>query len=78
MKNETKDKALSYSKIGPKELWPSVSNYIIQLSSSSDPQSPVALLYFMDSGGGSYPEVISGAQAEWFQNKSEEFNPDSR
>ncbi|XP_058204475.1 probable inactive purple acid phosphatase 16 isoform X2 [Rhododendron vialii] len=78
MKNEIKDNALSYSKTGPKELWPSVSNYILQLLPANGSPSPVALLYFMDSGGGSYPEVISGTQAEWFRNKSHELNPDSR
>ncbi|KAI8562349.1 hypothetical protein RHMOL_Rhmol03G0029400 [Rhododendron molle] len=78
MRTEIMDNALSYSKTGPKELWPSVSNYVIQLSSSNDPQSPVAFLYFMDSGGGSYPEVLSGTQAKWFHNKSNELNPDSR
>ncbi|KAJ4706348.1 Inactive purple acid phosphatase [Melia azedarach] len=31
-----------------------------------------------DSGGGSYPEVISNAQAEWFRHKAEKLNPDSR
>uniref|UniRef100_A0A7N2M253 Calcineurin-like phosphoesterase domain-containing protein n=1 Tax=Quercus lobata TaxID=97700 RepID=A0A7N2M253_QUELO len=30
-----------------------------------------------NSGGGSYPQVISNAQAEWFQNKSEEIKPNS-
>ncbi|KAK7838735.1 putative inactive purple acid phosphatase 16, partial [Quercus suber] len=58
-------------------LWPSISNYVIQVSSSDDPKSPVVYLYFLDSGGGSYPQVISNAQAEWFQNKSEEINPNS-
>lgn len=77
MRNEIMDNAISYSKTGPKELWPSVSNYVLQLSSSNDPQSPVAFLYFMDSGGGSYPEVLSGTQAKWFDNKSNELNPDS-
>ncbi|MED6158348.1 hypothetical protein PIB30_031978 [Stylosanthes scabra] len=47
-------------------------------SSSDDPQSPVAFLYFLDSGGGSYPEVISSSQAEWFQQKSKQINSDSR
>ncbi|KAE9465855.1 hypothetical protein C3L33_02218, partial [Rhododendron williamsianum] len=51
MKNEIKDNALSYSKTGPKELWPSVSNYVLQLLPANGSPSPVALLYFMDSGG---------------------------
>ncbi|XP_057506193.1 probable inactive purple acid phosphatase 16 isoform X1 [Actinidia eriantha] len=78
MRNEIGDNTLSFSKAGPKELWPSISNYVLQLSSPSNPESPVAFLYFMDSGGGSYPEVISRAQAEWFKRKSRELNPDSR
>lgn len=77
MKNEIEQNALSYSQFGPKELWPSVSNYV-QVFSSENPKSPVAFLYFLDSGGGSYPEVISSAQAEWFQKKALEINPDSR
>ncbi|XP_041024531.1 probable inactive purple acid phosphatase 16 isoform X1 [Juglans microcarpa x Juglans regia] len=78
MKHEIDRHALSFSKNGPKELWPSVSNYVLQVSSSDGPKSPVVYLYFLDSGGGSYPEVISSAQADWFRHKSEEINPDSR
>ncbi|XP_068342170.1 probable inactive purple acid phosphatase 16 isoform X2 [Pyrus communis] len=78
MKNEIERNTLSYSRYGPKELWPSISNYVLQLLSSDNPKSPVALLYFLDSGGGSYPEIISSAQAEWFRQKALEINPDSR
>ncbi|KAH7511804.1 hypothetical protein FEM48_Zijuj12G0021400 [Ziziphus jujuba var. spinosa] len=78
MKNEVELNGLSHSRNGPKELWPSVSNYVLQLSSSEYPHSAVAFLYFLDSGGGSYPEIISNAQAEWFNNKSQHNNPDSR
>ena len=78
MKNEIKNNTLSYSRRGPKELWPSISNYALKVPSSQDPDSAVALLYFLDSGGGSYPEVISGAQAEWFKHKSQELNPNAR
>ncbi|KAK9289520.1 hypothetical protein L1049_007675 [Liquidambar formosana] len=78
IKNEIKLNLLSYSKNGPKDLWPSISNYFLQVSSSDDPKSPVVFLYFLDSGGGSYPEVISSAQAEWFRQKSQEINPDLR
>ncbi|CAA0812786.1 Probable inactive purple acid phosphatase 16 [Striga hermonthica] len=69
---------LSYSMHGPQNLWPSVSNYVLKLSSSSDVQEPVVYMYFFDSGGGSYPEVISDAQVKWFKQKSNEVNPDSR
>jgi hypothetical protein len=78
MKHEIDHNVLSHSRNGPKELWPSISNYVLQVSSSDDAKSPVVYLYFLDSGGGSYPEVISSAQAEWFQHKSQEINPDSR
>ncbi|KAK6941772.1 Calcineurin-like phosphoesterase domain, ApaH type [Dillenia turbinata] len=77
MKNEIEQNALSFSKFGPRDLWPSVSNYVLRLSSSDDPEKPVAFLYFLDSGGGSYPEIISSAQADWFKHKSQEINPDS-
>ncbi|THG19779.1 hypothetical protein TEA_008333 [Camellia sinensis var. sinensis] len=42
------------------------------------PNHQVAFLYFIDSGGGTYPEVVSRSQADWFQRKSHELNPDSR
>lgn len=60
------------------DLWPSVSNYVLQVTSAENPKSIVAFLYFLDSGGGSYPEVISNAQVRWFQQKSQEINPGSR
>lgn len=78
MKNEIENNAISYSRIGPKNLWPSVSNYVLQISSLNDPQLAVAFMYFFDSGGGSYPEIISSAQAEWFHCKSQQINPDAR
>lgn len=75
---EIEKHTLSYSASGPRELWPSVSNYILQVSSFEDPDLPVAFLYFLDSGGGSYPEVLSNAQAKWFQEQSQMINPDGR
>ncbi|KAK4481685.1 hypothetical protein RD792_012592 [Penstemon davidsonii] len=78
MKNEIRQNTLSYSKIGPKTLWPSVSNYLLKLSSSTDSEAAIAFFYFFDSGGGSYPQIISNSQVKWFQNKSKEVNPDSR
>ncbi|TKY53399.1 inactive purple acid phosphatase 16 [Spatholobus suberectus] len=77
MTNEIKHNG-SFSSYGPRNLWPSVSNYVLQVSSPDDPQSPVAFLYFLDSGGGSYPGVISSGQVEWFRQKAEGINPDSR
>ncbi|WCJ33407.1 purple acid phosphatase 16 [Euphorbia peplus] len=78
MKNEIEHNSLSFSKNGPRDLWPSVSNYVLQVASSSDPKAKLVFMYFLDSGGGSYPEVISSAQAAWFQQTSQEINPDSR
>ncbi|KAH6779663.1 purple acid phosphatase 16 [Perilla frutescens var. hirtella] len=78
MKSEIEQNTLSFSKDGPRNLWPSVSNYVLKLSSASNSQEPVVFMYFFDSGGGSYPEIISNAQVKWFQKKSEEINPDSR
>lgn len=78
MKMEIEKNSLSYSLSGPWELWPSVSNYVLQVSSSEDPNLPIVFLYFLDSGGGSYPEVISNAQAKWFLEKSQMINPDAR
>lgn len=77
MKNEIEHNAFSYSRSGPNNLWPSISNYVLQIS-SSDSQVPVAFMYFFDSGGGSYPEILSTAQAEWFRVKSQQINPDAR
>lgn len=74
MTNEIKHNG-SFSSYGPRNLWPSVSNYVLQVSSPNDPQTPVAFLYFLDSGGGSYPEVISSGQVEWFRQKAEEVKP---
>ena len=78
VKMEIKKNRLSYSVSGPKELWPSVSNYILRVSSAKDGASPVVFLYFLDSGGGSYPEVISRAQVDWFHHQSVAINPDER
>ncbi|OVA06106.1 Phosphoesterase domain [Macleaya cordata] len=78
IKNEIHQNKLSRTIDGPKHLWPSVSNYVLQVSSSDGRNHPIAFLYFLDSGGGSYPQVISSAQAKWFQNQSDEINPDSR
>ncbi|XP_023735562.1 probable inactive purple acid phosphatase 16 [Lactuca sativa] len=78
MRNEIEHNSLSYTGFGPQNLWPSVSNYVLTLlSPKTDHKSPLMFMYFLDSGGGSYPEVISNIQSEWFRNKSHELNPDS-
>lgn len=78
MRNEIEQNPLSYTGFGPQNLWPSVSNYVLTLlSPKTDHKTPLMFMYFLDSGGGSYPEVISNIQSEWFRNKSHEVNPDS-
>ncbi|KAM0833385.1 hypothetical protein ACQ4PT_064299 [Festuca glaucescens] len=72
------EEGLSRSSVGPKELWPGVSNYVLQVLSREKEQDPALLMYFLDSGGGSYPEVISDAQVRWFQSQSHFLNPDGR
>jgi hypothetical protein len=55
-----------------------VSNYVLQVLSREKEQDPALLMYFLDSGGGSYPEVISDAQVRWFQSQAQFLNPDGR
>jgi len=69
---------LSHSSYGPRSLWPSISNYVLEVTSYTHPELPAAFLYFLDSGGGSYPEVISASQARWFQQTSAQTNPGAR
>ncbi|KAJ6794236.1 putative inactive purple acid phosphatase 16 [Iris pallida] len=77
MKMEIEKNSLSYTLDGPRELWPSVSNYVLQVSSYVDSKQPVVYLYFLDSGGGSYPEVVSNAQAQWFDKLTKIINPNT-
>ncbi|KAF0926819.1 hypothetical protein E2562_027411 [Oryza meyeriana var. granulata] len=77
MTSEIIRNGLSYSSNGPKNLWPSVSNYVLQVLSHRQ-DDPALLMYFLDSGGGSYPEVISSAQVQWFQSQSQFLNPNGR
>lgn len=70
----------SLSTEGSRALWPSVSNYALQVFPQNTTCSAAAslILYFFDSGGGSYPELISARQAAWFQSLAHELNPDQR
>lgn len=77
MKAEIANNKLSFSIDGPKELWPGVSNYVLPVL-SSDGTKLALLMYFFDSGGGSYPEVVSYAQAQWFKKQSELLNPNAK
>ncbi|KAI7743185.1 hypothetical protein M8C21_004535 [Ambrosia artemisiifolia] len=73
MSSEIRRNPLSYTRFGPQNLWPSVSNYVHTIvSPKSEHKSPLMFMYFLDSGGGSYPKVISTIQSEWFYNKSQE------
>lgn len=63
----------SLSMDGPQTLWPSVSNYAIQITSSGS-SSPAVILYFLP-GGGSYPELISASQVSWFNALAAQLNP---
>ncbi|KAI7992772.1 putative inactive purple acid phosphatase 16 [Camellia lanceoleosa] len=75
MRNEIAHNTLSYSRAGPKELWPSISNYVLQLSSSNDSKSPVAFTCFIDSV---VVPIRLYQEVKRFQRKSHELNPDSR
>lgn len=77
MTSEVIRNGLSYSSNGPKDLWPAVSNYVLQVLSQKR-DDPALLMYFLDSGGGSYPEVISSAQVQWFHSQSQFLNPNGR
>ncbi|CAD6228269.1 unnamed protein product [Miscanthus lutarioriparius] len=76
------NRQLSYSSSGPRELRPGVSNYVLQVLSRrrtrDDDHDPALLMYFLDSGGGSYTEVVSSAQVKWFQSQSQFLNPNGR
>lgn len=79
------NRLLSYSSSGPWELWPDVSNYVLQVLSrgrrargDGHDHDPALLMYFLDSGGGSYTEVVSSAQVRWFHTQSQFLNPDGR
>lgn len=78
MINEIENNNLSYSRCGPSDLLPGVSNYVLPVHHScqtNNDSPPLVLLYFLDSGGGSYPEIISNAQVNWFRTQSSHLNP---
>lgn len=47
----------------PTSLAPSVTNYFLLVRNTSG--APVVVLYFLDSGGGSYPEELYGDVTSW-------------
>jgi hypothetical protein len=77
MAAEIGNNRLSCSSNGPKDLWPAVSNYVLQVLSRAH-DDPALLIYFLDSGGGSYPQLISSAQVHWFQSQAQFLNPNGR
>lgn len=75
----------SLTRGGDASLWPSVTNFALPVWPAALPDAaaggsaagrPAAFLYFLDSGGGSYPEVISFKQAQWFNESARKLNPD--
>ena len=66
----------SFSSAGPKALLPSVSNFVIPVA-SPDGTSIAAIMYFLDSGGGSMAQFISADQTAWFTTTASKLNPDA-
>jgi predicted phosphodiesterase len=66
----------SFSAAGPATLRPSVSNFVIPIA-SSDGRNVVAIMYFLDSGGGSMMQVITPDQTAWFTTTASQINPDA-
>jgi hypothetical protein len=62
--------ALSYSQAGPTGIT-GVSNYYLPiLSPASSSSSVMAVLWLLDSGGGTLPEVVAPDQVSWLVNAS--------
>ncbi|KAL6074992.1 Phosphatase dcr2 [Balamuthia mandrillaris] len=58
----------SYSQFGPRDIH-GLSNYYLAIyppSSDELPPVPLSLLYFLDSGGGTIPEIVYPDQVEWY------------
>jgi len=65
---------LSLSQIGPQNIH-GVSNYYLPIypsikSKNNEEEIPASLMYFLDSGGGSYDEIVYPDQVEWYRNTS--------
>ena len=71
--NANKAQPLSLSSAGPASLWPSVSNFFLPLFTREG--AVAAVFYFLDSGGGQHPEVVSFAQAQWLNETATKHNP---
>ena len=59
--------ARSYSVLGPSELWPAASVFVVDVL-SHDPsiERPALQLVHLDSGGGDMPQEVHAAQVAWF------------
>ena len=66
---------LSYSQVGPPELRPAVSVYVVDVFAHAKPpgaaitatdEQPVLQLFHLDSGGGGMSEQLYAAQVAWF------------
>lgn len=58
---------LSHSSVGPAELWPVVSVYVVAvLGPEPSSERPALQLFHLDSGGGGVEEEILENQIEWF------------
>lgn len=65
----------SYSSLGPEELWPAASVYVVNVlppagtaasSAAAADELPAVQLFHLDSGGGGMPEALAAAQVAWF------------
>eukprot|EP00731_Ephydatia_muelleri_P012079 Em0006g973a len=62
---------LSLSQFGPDGIH-GLTNYYLPLYSNCNSENPSWILYFFDSGGGTYPELVYDDQIDWFKNVSSE------
>ncbi|XP_064386469.1 uncharacterized protein LOC135335000 isoform X2 [Halichondria panicea] len=62
---------LSYSQFGPLNLH-GLTNYYLLIFSTETAKTPSWILYMLDSGGGSYQELVYDDQIEWVVDTSSE------
>ena len=56
---------LSLSQFGPSDIH-GLTNYYLLLYSDKEANNPSWVIYFLDSGGGTYPELVYPDQIQWF------------
>eukprot|EP00271_Cylindrocystis_brebissonii_P018622 TRINITY_DN5379_c0_g2_i1.p1 TRINITY_DN5379_c0_g2~~TRINITY_DN5379_c0_g2_i1.p1 ORF type:complete len:387 (+),score=53.03 TRINITY_DN5379_c0_g2_i1:112-1272(+) len=71
------DRHLCLSQEGPSHLWPAVGNYYLPILSSNGREAS-AFFYFLDSGGGDIPEVLSHRQGQWLNETMHNANPSQK